>query len=369
VDHSREGRLLEHALVVPGLPPPSADEQLAFLAKLQRIFAEGDFTATYKFALLIALADLAVERGADNGDPLPLETSQLAERFIQLYWKHVTPYATGSAEAVAGILRQNTGAQAAVVTAITAFRARVSASNPQVAARDMTYPALVREVALTVSAQPLSFLQNFGGTTDEFIYERAGRGQICLKPGVTYCLRRFQPLIQRLSRSRWVEHIKRNRANHSILGRADDLEEFLFETSRQSLMALGASLRKLDGGHCFYCGRALASIDVDHFIPFSQYPRDLANNFVLAHPNCNRSKSDMLAAKRHLEHWVERLVRRADEIAEIGADVGFVADANLCKRVASWGYSRAYASQSSAWVAPSLFEHIDESYLRLVELA
>ena len=30
-------------------------------AKLRRLFAEGDFTATHKFALIIALADLAVE--------------------------------------------------------------------------------------------------------------------------------------------------------------------------------------------------------------------------------------------------------------------------------------------------------------------
>ena len=54
--------------------PPSAEQQLAFLTKLQRLFAEGDFTATYKFALLIALSDLAVELGADDGGELPLAT-------------------------------------------------------------------------------------------------------------------------------------------------------------------------------------------------------------------------------------------------------------------------------------------------------
>ena len=52
------------------IPPPSAEAQLAFLAKLQRLFAEGDFTATYKFALLIALADIAVEIGSDDGGEL-----------------------------------------------------------------------------------------------------------------------------------------------------------------------------------------------------------------------------------------------------------------------------------------------------------
>ncbi len=49
---------------------PSPEAQLAFLAKLQRLFAEGEFTATYKFALLIALADLAVECGRDDGNAL-----------------------------------------------------------------------------------------------------------------------------------------------------------------------------------------------------------------------------------------------------------------------------------------------------------
>ena len=46
---------------------PSPEAQLQFLSKLQRLFAEGDFTATYKFALLMALADLAIELGADDG--------------------------------------------------------------------------------------------------------------------------------------------------------------------------------------------------------------------------------------------------------------------------------------------------------------
>lgn len=44
-------------------PAPSAEAQLAFLSELQPLFAEGDFTTTYKFALLIALSDLAVELG------------------------------------------------------------------------------------------------------------------------------------------------------------------------------------------------------------------------------------------------------------------------------------------------------------------
>lgn len=334
-----------------------------FLAKLQRLFAEGDFTATYKFALLISLADLAVELGKDDGADLLLSTKQLGARFIDLYWRQVAPYGRGIADAEPGVLVQNTGAQAAVVTAIRDFRTRVPATSPQVAAQHPTYAALLNLVTQTVSAQPLTYLQNFGGGTDEFLYDRPTRGKVRLKPGVMYCLRRFQPLVQQLARSHWIDHVRGNRQNRAILGDVDDLESFLFSTSRQSLVAMGQGLLELEGASCFYCGARMASLDVDHFIPFSRYPRDIAHNFVLAHPTCNRSKSDMLAAKRHLTKWLERLEHRADDLTQLGVDVGLVADATVCRRVASWGYSTGLASGGAAWVAPNSFEPIDATYI------
>jgi hypothetical protein len=35
---------------------------------------------------------------------------------------------------------------------------------------------------------------------------------------------------------------------------------------------------------------------VNHFVPWSRYPRDLAHNLVLAHGGCNSRKSDLLGA-------------------------------------------------------------------------
>ena len=52
------------------MPPPSADEQVRFLSNIQRILEEGDFSASYKFALLLALADISVETGDDSGNAL-----------------------------------------------------------------------------------------------------------------------------------------------------------------------------------------------------------------------------------------------------------------------------------------------------------
>ncbi|WP_232072955.1 HNH endonuclease [Variovorax sp. RA8] len=254
--------------------------------------------------------------------------------------------------------------QAAVLTAIEEFRCTSSSTTLQQARSEAAYGPLLSKVATVVSAQPLSYLQNFGGITDPFLYQRPGRGIVVLKPNVSYCLRRFHPLVQHLARNHWVGHVKANRRNHGILGDAGDLEDFLFGISRQSLSIIGAGLRKLDGPRCFYCGQGLHEADVDHFVPFALYPRNLVHNFVLAHPECNRSKSDSLAGKVHLARWLDRLTARSPQLAEIGAVAGVVTDEEAAHRVAAWGYGNAHAAQGRAWVKASNYEVIDLGYLQ-----
>ena len=58
---------------------PSAQEQISFILKLQRLFSEGEFSATYKFALLLTLAELAVEYGDDSGAALSLPMAKVGE--------------------------------------------------------------------------------------------------------------------------------------------------------------------------------------------------------------------------------------------------------------------------------------------------
>ena len=72
--------------------PPNADDQIRFLVKLQRLLDEGLVVASFKFALLLALADLSVESGDDTGAPLILPETGIAEKFIQYYWRQAVPY-------------------------------------------------------------------------------------------------------------------------------------------------------------------------------------------------------------------------------------------------------------------------------------
>jgi len=61
----------------------NSDQQIQFLTNLQRLLGEGSFVSTYKYALLMALADLSIELGQDDDSTLTLSTPQIAEKFIQ----------------------------------------------------------------------------------------------------------------------------------------------------------------------------------------------------------------------------------------------------------------------------------------------
>lgn len=344
---------------------PSPEEQLAFLAKLQRIFEEGEFTATYKFALLVALTELAVERGGDDNRALPLQVRWIAEKFAELYWPQTLEYSTGAMGTTPALLAQNLGATARVVSVLTNLRRSSGASTIAAAKRSGQWDTALREIAHTVRAQPLKYLQNVGGTTVPFLYQFADEpGWIELRPGVASNLRKFQGLIHQIARAGWVRHVRENPRNSVVIGELGDLEAFMFGLTRSNLEPAREFLMQLQSQCCFYCGKSLGRAgEVDHFVPWSKYPRDLAHNFVLADAECNRSKSDMLAGLVHLEHWRQRNSEYGDTIAGELGERGFLVDPDCSLVVARWAYHQAANTGANAWAAASRTESIGLDHL------
>jgi 5-methylcytosine-specific restriction endonuclease McrA len=260
-------------------------------------------------------------------------------------------------------LIQNLGTQAAVVSSIAAYRRNHPSQTLNSAQGSKDFQKLLSAVTATVKLQPVQYIQNLGGDKNAFLFE-AGKDCVTLLPGIGYCLRRFQPLVQQLARSNWVDHIRGNKRNLPLLGKEDDLESFLFETPRQALTTISTGLRKIKS-KCHYCGGTVKEADVDHFIPHSMYPRDLMHNFVLAHPSCNRSKSNTLAAKQHLVRWLEFIDTHDNKLKEIGSEAGINADAPTTLAVARWGYSNALSGGGQAWIESAQYESIESTYLGL----
>lgn len=345
---------------------PSAEEQLQFLQHLQRLFEGGEFVATYKYALLMSLADLAVELGSDEGE-VELSISSIAKKFAEIYWPQTAPYASGVAGSMPSVLIQNQGKQAAVVNWLAVLRAQGAATFAQAKEQKEAWSNTLRKIEATVATMPVRYLQNVGGVLVPFLYDYPHpRGKLVLKSGVAYMLRTFQPMIQQLARSGWVRHVRENRRNTAIIGRADELEGFMFGASRNALLAAGKVLTKIQSKRCFYCETLITDGgEVDHFIPWSKYPRDLAHNFVLAHAKCNRQKSDLLAAERHLSRWLERNVRYGSDIAE--ELPGIMADQACSDKVAYWAYEQGVTAGAYGWVEKRITEPLRQDCLAKID--
>lgn len=345
---------------------PTAQEQIAFILKLQRLFSEGEFSATYKFALLLALAELAVEYGDDSGAALSLPMVKVGEKFAELYWRQVPPYSSGLADTVGETLHQNKGSVVAIMRPLRQLHALSHGQWSQVRALSV-WPACLKAICQTVRDMPLKHLQMLGGQLDPFLYTYpCPPDRVVLSAGVAFNLRRYQELVQQLAKAGWLEHVRSNKLNRVILGMRDDLETFMFGSARADLSEVAKVLGPLQQQCCFYCQQPIkGKAQVDHFIPWSRYPRDTAHNFVLAHAACNRSKRDMLAAKPHLERWLTHLSRHGDEQGVLLAQLGFVSDQRCSLSVAEWAYQNGDDISAFSWLEGTSLERIDSSLVGL----
>lgn len=341
---------------------PDAEFQLAFLDHIQRLLDEGGFVATYKYALLAALADLSVERGDDDGGALPLDAKDLARKFILYYAPQVRPYAGAR---TVGRLHQNTGRQARIINLVLQAQSTYTVGgqplSPSVLAQKQS---LVSDVAGTVATMPLWKLQIINGKVDDFLYPQVGSGrQLELKPGIAYCFRRFHGFVLRLAQDAWIRFIREREQNVALLGDSRDLGAFLFGADRRSLQGFRPLLEDLQSRSCFYCEASAKAGEVDHFVPWSWYSLDLGHNFVLACRDCNTKKSWHLAAPVHLEKWMQRNSDRGRDMADFFTAHNLPHDNTTTVMVARWAYERVAGNAGSTWVRGAEFSQISAHWV------
>lgn len=327
---------------------PTAQQQLKFLKNIQLILQSGSFSSTYKFALLISLSRLAIEKGKDTGEALALEYTDIAEKFIELYWKQAVPYTFHEGSL---ILQQNNGPQAAIVNHIVLNRHLYSSLG--LLRRDTSvWNNLLKEVASIVKRMPVRFLQNINGQNFEFLYHNDCSGKkLILLPQVMYCLRQFSEIIEELCQKRWIDYIRKNSTNAPILNKLPNLEQFMFEPNRNQLNAVADVLVALQECRCFYCNKEMkkGNYAVDHFIPWSMYPSDTGHNFVLADSSCNSKKSNLLASDEFLHKWQERNEKQDLIIVDRISVLGFLTDKERSHKVADWAYAQGKENNYLMW--------------------
>lgn len=354
-----------------GVPTP--ESQIQYLTNLQRLLAEGSFVATYKYALLMALADIAVEAGRDDDSALSIDTSLIAEKFVQYYWRQSAPYIAAPNVGVGTVLSQNTNRekQAGIITLLHETRDRYEGALMELKRHQLEWKGTVKAVRRFVEVMPLWRLQRVGDEIHDFLYPNVARGHfIELRPGVAFCLRKFYGLVVDLVKGAWARYLRRY--NPEVLGTGHDLHDFLFGSERGNLSGAIPVLREFQRGGCFYCQRSLRddAIHVDHFVPWSRYPVDLGHNLVLAHATCNESKSDRLAASVHLEAWVAHTSTHGTALQREFARTGILSDVKVCVKIANWAYGQTFHAHGLTWLhgdeLQPLAEDWDRSLLTLL---
>ena len=364
----------------------SEEGAIRFAEKLLALLDEGQFVATYKYAVLLGLLDLSLENVGRRGEPPEiLTTHQLADKVIEIYWSHAMPFGTGE---TAGVLLQNagrTGAQAEIVRAIQDFRLRTAARHAtgslvqlrQLAAAD--FERLRARVEWKLIQMPLPRVQVIGNVRDEFLYTigwdpavrrsevrayQQGRAstfdnRIQLRPGAGGYLIQFNSFLRPLIHRQWAAMVAR-------LNRLEEarLERFLFGSTRNRLDAVRPGLLELQRGNCFYCrARLRGRSDVDHFVPWSRYPEDGLANLVLAHDRCNQAKRDFLPATEHVVRWADRLADGG--LVVLQDQLRWQAAVEEMRGIARGIYLRLPAD-AVLWVAGREFDRPDPGKLRAV---
>lgn len=355
---------------------------LGLAERIIELLEEGKKQATYKYALLVALLDLSLERTSNTGlPPETLTTRQVAEKVVELYWFHATPYEGKH------VLRQGGGRdeQAEIVRRIAEFRGQ-HAGDPDMPVfrarhkEPARFERLVRFIEWKLIEMPIPRLQMLGGEERRVLYdyawtkdvrsrqisayqeERAGadfNNQLMLRPGVGEHLVRLNGLLRPFLHREWARKV----AAMNALPQSQ-LDEFLFGAARVPLDPVRAPLLTLQGGKCFYCDESLRQhakgIDVDHFIPWARYPDNGIHNLVVAHAPCNQRKRDFLAAAPHVEHWSERARILGDNLDAVAEEIGWARDRDRSQSVAIAIYSRL-PDDAQLWTRGTEFVPLDRT--------
>jgi hypothetical protein len=341
----------------------TATQQLEFLRRTSRILDEGRFTSTYKFAMLMALTNIAVECGSDSNDELEVDLNDLSREFVKLYWGMSRPYPALGKEL---LLQNRQATKPAKVVSLLAAHAAASYERHRRERRHA--PSAARVIAgtrQTILRDVYWALQTVGPSAngcseagDRFLYDHpntkagcTGIRTLTLKPGVAACLRSLRGVIVAMVQARWARWI---RENNPRLGPDTGLEGFMFGNDRVPIREYAPWLYELQGGRCFYTQSKLKSPDkghVDHFLPRARYVLDEPINLVLASKRANTDKRDHVAGAEFLRNWSERNRSHAMPNVTVGNGGPGATTMNweTARGVAVWMYEAAERDNVPAW--------------------
>ncbi len=307
------------------------DPALVLLERVQNLLRDSSYTTTYKFALLRALCDLAIEL-PETTSKIALQT--IAERFIHLYWRQVQPFTPPNQDACLNIKQGS-------ATILNLVQGYVRDCDGRIS--NAAHQNRMRNYARNVAAQLKRYVVPLLQGKNEFLYSwKPGQDSIQLFPGVLATLRRFHALLCDLIDGAWTRWVERRNIQ---VRNSDALRKHLFGFERENIESVREPLIELQRGLCFYSGEKLSRGEranhIDHFIPWSLARHESLGNLVVCTSKVNLKWSDTLKPAKDRARWEVRNKKHALRLQEIANTNGLRWDPRATLEIAKWAYSSA----------------------------
>lgn len=287
--------------------------------------------ATYKFALIRALAEIATQEARSavwsGAGTVGVPIQRIAERWLLYYWPvlaHPDKIPQSRAEAAGGKPLKFRNALSALMepfaqqgahSGLTAWHLARTSDQLDTASRSCLQAAL-RSIAETIRSGPVTFSGSGLGAGPVFGYDTKSR--LVLMP--TELWREFSLLGHWIADAvvvRWAA-LTQQIARRQDLHAGDVLPLLLAKPEATRSVQLARSAY-LDAGvsSCTWSKRSLkGTFAVDHVIPFALWGNNDLWNLVPADPKINLSKSDKLPASELLEESKPRIFASWDVLRD-----------------------------------------------------
>jgi hypothetical protein len=275
----------------------------SYMNTVTQIMDRGQFTNSYKFALLRSLA--AFGRQPDSGETI-LEFEWLAEKFVEFYWPLTLRFNVRQATdptrdpVVMGDVRTfASNHDLSPETPLKAFRRKYP----------MEYMALIRQVAARAFGDVIPRFHKVGGRfMKPRLYKETDDG-VCIGRDVRDFLQTNHKALDLLAVGSWVRFTEKYTS-------APRLYEKIQGSAKRSSLTLHRDFLTaiLGENECFYCNKIITGTShVDHLVPWSFVAEDKAWNLVLACSDCNGAKSSQTPG----DVYVRKLAARNHTILEM----------------------------------------------------
>lgn len=250
--------------------------------------------STYKFGLIKSILDNLFNSERDDYS-LFLSYEDLFGKFSENYWNLIIKYH----------LRQLRSDGRSEYTKIEQIFMKLIETEPGYA--NLQFTSIPEKTKNTIIKQVSTDCRNnvIGALHIDFqnclyAFDLKGDG-LFLNPYAFDFMLKYKVEIEKLNYYAWAKYLEQIKENEAVVTKLLDKLE-LATPQRSDLSVFRQILyQEFEQDVCFYCGRKLHKIHVDHFIPWSFIKEDKLWNFVLACPDCNERKSNKIPGMEYVK--------------------------------------------------------------------